>query len=136
MLNPNHFPLKTSADYRDIAELAAKSLRKLEFEFLQNRGHDLVEFEVVRPRYFRVVVEKRRDPEVHSFLLPSIKAAKGTHVDLWLDVDQNDQLKLEAFESAKTFFRSLVASMPVAPWEGLKLRESASERKRWLHITE
>jgi hypothetical protein len=133
--NPNHFPLRASTDYRELAAIAERCLGKLGFEFLQNRGRDLIEFEIVKPRYFRIVMERRRDPEVRNFLLPSIKAAKGAHVDLWLDMDQEEALKLEAFENAKTFFRSLVASMPVAPWEGLKFRESAAERKRWMDLT-
>jgi hypothetical protein len=133
--NPNHFPLKASTDYRELVEIAEKCLGKLEFEFLQNRGRDLVEFEIVKPRYFRIVMEKRKDPEVRNFLLPSIKAAKGTNVDLWLDMDQEEGLKIQSLENAKNFFRTLVASMPIAPWEGLKFRESAAERRRWEEIT-
>jgi hypothetical protein len=134
LANPNHFPLKASTDYRELVAVAERCLSKLEFEFLQNRGRDLVEFEIVKPPYFRVVMEKRKDPEVRNFLIPSIKASKGANVDLWLDMDQEEEPKARSLENAKDFLRALIASMPVAPWEGLKYRESAAERKRWKEI--
>ena len=134
MRNANHFPLKASTEFQLLLDSTEKCLSTLQFEFLQHKTRDVAEFEIVKPHYFRVVLERRKDPEVSNFILPSIKAAKGTCVDIWLDTDQAQEVKLEAFENAREFLKSLVASLPVEPWIGLRFRESGREKKRWVQI--
>ncbi len=102
-------------------------MRQLNFEFFQNRGRDLIEFEITKPAYFRIVVEKRKDPEVGNLLIPSIKTAKGSTMDIWFDEDESIGSK----ENAKQFVGNLLPSLPTGPWEGLKFRESGREKKKW-----
>lgn len=87
----------------------------------------MVEFEVVVPRYFRVVVERRSDPEVHTFILPSVKRASGTTIDLRLP-------ESGAVEEVKLFAKTLVSLLHVFPWTGLRMLESHREKKKWLEL--
>lgn len=132
-MESDHYPLTASTDFALTASSAETALRKEGFEFIQNRTKDLVEFEIEKPAYFRIVIQRRTDPEVGNFLLPSIKAARGCHIDVWLSRDlvigKND-----SDSSVKVFLRSLVQSLPSPPWEGLKFRESGKVKKKWKEL--
>ena|SRR5579862_2477775 len=128
----DHYPLTASTDFSLMASLTEETLRKEGFRFVLNKTKEVVEFEIEKPAYFRIVVQKRKDPEVGNFLLPSIKAARGCHVDLWLSIDSVDTDS--SFSNARKFFRSLVQVLPASPWEGLKFRETGKERKRWKEL--
>ena len=101
---------------------------------MQNRTKELNEFEVTKPVYFRIVVEKRKDPEVSNLLLPSIKEAKGCVVDIWFLQEHSDEEYARAFSCARNFLKALVSSLPCPPWEGLRFRESGKEKKRWKEL--
>ena len=122
-----HIFLKASTDFPVLVESSEKCLRQLNFEFFQNRGRDLIEFEITKPNYFRVLVEKRKDPEVGNLLMPSIKTAKGSTLDIWFE--QSDSV--DSMENAKLFASSLLPMLPSPPWEGLRFRESGKEKKKW-----
>ncbi len=130
----DHYFLRASSDFDSVKSSAEKALKSLNFDFLQNTVRDLVELEVVNPRYFRVVIEKRADPEVQNFILPSIKQAKGTSIDVRFDAGKIPSQ--EAIADAKQFLRKLVSLLPSPPWAGLKFRESGREKKRWMEVTE
>jgi hypothetical protein len=122
-----HVFLRASTDFNVLIGKAETCLRQTRYEFFQNRGRNLVEFEITKPVYFRIVVEKRADPEVGNILLPSIKTAKGSTLDIWFDEEES----AGAVEAAKLFVNGLVVTLPVPPWEGLRFRESGKERKKW-----
>jgi hypothetical protein len=111
-------------------------LRKEGFQFVQNKTKDLVEFEIEKPTYFRIVIQKRTDPEVGNFLLPSIKAAKGCFLDVWLSSDFDESDAREVLSYVKLFLRALVTSLPTPPWDGLKFRESGKSKKRWKELVD
>jgi len=129
----NHFPLTTSSDFALTASSAETVLRKEGFEFVQNGTKDLVEFEIEKPAYFRIVIQRRTDPEVGNFLLPSIKAPRGCHIDVWLSNDEVNG-KNESNSYARVFLKSLVLALPAPPWEGLKYRESGKAKKKWKEL--
>ena len=99
----------------------------MSYEFLRNETKELVEFEVVVPRYFRVVVERRSDPEVHTLILPSIDRARGTTIDLRMP-------ESKAVQEVRHFVRTLVSLLSVSPWTGLRLLESHKEKRKWLEL--
>ncbi|MDA4112405.1 MAG: hypothetical protein OK439_07680 [Thaumarchaeota archaeon] len=136
MRNDNHFPLKASTDFLILVDSAEKILSRLQYEFLQHKTRDVVEFEVIKPGYFRVVVERRKDPQVSNIVLPSIKPAKGTYIDVWLEIDQGEDLRLESLKNARILLKNLVDSLPEEPWKGMRFRESGRERKKWVEIIE
>lgn len=86
-----------------------------------------MEFEVVVPKYFRVVVERRSDPEVHTLILPSINRARGTTIDLRMEGS-------ETVQEVRHFVKTLVSLLSVSPWAGLKLLESHKEKRKWLEL--
>jgi hypothetical protein len=87
-----------------------------------------VEFEVVSPEYFRIVLERRDDPEVQSLIFRSVKRAQGTFIDIRLD--QN-----KAHSEAKLFLGKLADLLPVSPWSGMRFLESGREKKKWTELT-
>jgi hypothetical protein len=123
--------LTVSAEFDLLANTTVTCLKRQGFSFLQNKGKGLVEFEVERPAYFRVVVHKRNDAEVGNFLMPSIKSARGTFLDIWFSADRDETHNREARLCARQFLRLLVSSLPVPPWEGLKFREGGKAKKKW-----
>ncbi|MDG6998043.1 MAG: hypothetical protein JRN15_02900 [Nitrososphaerota archaeon] len=125
--SPKHYFLRASNDFSEIVSAAESSLRKLSYEFLRNETKELVEFEVVSPKYFRVVVEKRSDPEVHTFILPSVKRMSGTTIDLRFQ-------ESGTIEAVRLFIRTLLVILPEPPWSGLRFLESRSEKRKWLAI--
>jgi hypothetical protein len=126
----DHVLLRASTDFVVLAGNAETCLRGLNFEFFLNRGRDLVEFEITKPIYFRIVVEKRKDAEVGNLLLPSIKTAKGCTLDFWFN-ESEAGFQSESQGYAKLFLKSLMTTLPSPPWEGLKFRESGKEKKKW-----
>ena len=81
------------------------------------------------PKYFRVVVERRSDPEVHTFILPSVKRASGTTIDLrFQETGMVGEIRL--------FVKTLVGALPKFPWAGLRLMESCKEKRKWLELIE
>ena len=130
-MDSDHFLLIVSSDFLLVSAKAESLLRIQGFQFIQNRTKDLVEFEVERPAYFRVVIQRRNDAEVSNFLMPSIKAAKGSFVDVWFSPDQDALSNQKALSDAKQLLRSLESSLPVPPWEGLKFREAGRVKKKW-----
>ncbi len=93
-----------------------------------------MEFEVERPAYFRIVIQRRNDPEVGNFLMPSLKTARGSFLDIWFSSDQDELRNKEAELFARQFLRSLVSTLPESPWEGLKFRESGRAKKKWKEV--
>jgi hypothetical protein len=87
-----------------------------------------VEFEVLSPEYFRIVLERRSDPEVQSLVFRSVKRAKGTLIDIRLD-------HKKAYSEAKLFLGALADLLPVSPWSGMRFLESSRERKKWTELT-
>ena len=90
-----------------------------------------MEFEITKPTYFRILVEKRKDPEVGNILLPSIKQAKGSTVDVWFDNEESPGSR----DNASRLLKSLLATLPSPPWEGLKFREARREKKKWEELS-
>ena len=131
-LTPRHYFLRASSEFQTVADSAEKALRSLGYEFLQNKTKTLVELEVVAPIYFRIVIEKRKDPEVRNLLLPSIKEAKGTSIDVWFDQEGSE----EAISNSKLFLKTLLPLLPATPWTGLRFQESGKEKKKWRELTE
>jgi hypothetical protein len=127
----DHVFLKASTDFHVLTENTEACLRMLNFEFFQNRGRDLIEYEITKPIYFRVLVEKRKDPEVGNLLIPSIKTAKGSTMDIWFDEEESRG----SMDNAKRFVNSLLPALPDRPWEGLKFRESGKEKKKWMEFS-
>jgi hypothetical protein len=123
--------LIVSTEFDLLVKTAETCLRRQGFSFIQNQGKGLVEFEIDRPAYFRVVVHRRNDAEVGNFLMPSIKSARGTFLDIWFSADRDETDNREARLCARQFLRLLVSSLPVPPWEGLKFREGGKARKKW-----
>ena len=126
-----HYFLRASSEFNDVQSAARKALTGLNFEFLQNKTEDLVELEVVSPRYFRIVIARRTEPEVQSLIMPSIKQAKGTSIEVRFDVDSGRTD--DSANDAKLFLRTLMPLLPAPPWKGLRFRESGREKKRWLN---
>ena len=129
-----HYFLKASTDFAELGSLGEKCLSSLGYEFIRNGISDLVEYEILKPAYFRVVIEKRKDPEVGNMLLPSIKAAKGSTIDVRFSADHPESHNHEARLCARSFIKSLVDELPAPPWEGLRFRESGREKKRWKEV--
>ena len=132
-LTPGHYFLRASSEFQVVAASAEKALRSLSYEFLQNRTKNLVELEVTSPRYFRVIIEKRSDPEVRNLIIPSIKESKGSSIDVWLEQDRAEFE--EAISHARLFLKTLLPLLPVAPWTGLRFHESGKEKKKWRELT-
>lgn len=126
--------LTASADFATLSSNAESCLRSGGLAFILNKTKDLVEFEIEKPAYFRVVIQKRMDADVGNFLMPSIKAARGTFLDVWFSSDQDGEQNRLASDLAKQFLKSLVASLPEPPWAGLKFRESGKAKKKWKDI--
>ncbi len=126
--------LKASTDFDALVSEAESSMRELEFDYIQNRTKELVEFEVSSPAYFRLVIETRKDPEVHNFILPSISKAKGCTIDIRFDLDSGVQERFEAGQLASKLMRTLVEKLNPKPWDGLRFREAGREHKRWKEI--
>lgn len=124
--SPKHYFLRASNDFSGIVSAAENSLQKLSYEFLRNETRELVEFEVVSPKYFRVVIEKRSDPEVHTFILPSVKRMSGTTIDL--------RFQESGIVEVRRFVKTLVGVLPAPPWSGLRFFESRSEKRKWLEL--
>ncbi len=123
--------LKASQPFEKVIEATEASLASLKIEFLRNESTELVEYEINSPAYFRVVVEPRKDAEVHNFILPSIKRATGTTIELRFGLDSTREELQQASKHATLFLRTLVASLGAPPWEGLRMREAGREKKRW-----
>lgn len=123
--------MTASTDFAQLSEVAERCLRDEGFAFIQNRTNSVVEFEVQRPVYFRIVVHRRNDADVGNFIMPSIKPAKGTFLDVWFSPDQEESRNREAVVYAKQFLRKVAASVPQPPWDGLKFRESGKAKKKW-----
>ncbi len=126
--------LTASAEFDLLSRNAEACLNEGGFLFIQNRTKDLVEFEIQKPVYFRVVIQRRKDPDVGNFIMPSIKAAKGSFLDIWFSPDQDEFRNGEASRYAKQFLQSLASSLPAPPWEGLKYRESGKVKKKWKDV--
>ena len=128
------FLLTASSDFLSLSNAVESCLEMQGFLFIQNRTNDLVEFEIEKPAYFRIEIQRRKDADVRNFIMPSIKAAKGSFLDVWFSRDQDNSSTEEAIICARQFLRSLVSSLPVAPWEGLKFRESGRAKKKWKDV--
>ncbi|MGA2875300.1 MAG: hypothetical protein ABSE82_07150 [Nitrososphaerales archaeon] len=123
--------LKASADYNNMVTLAERCLRDLLFVFQRSGTVQLSEFEIIRPAYFRVVIEPNRIPKTWNFLLPSITAPKGSTIEIRFGTDSTPEEATKASENVREFLRALTKALPEEPWKGLHSRESAREEKRW-----
>ena len=126
--------LKASNEFDVLAGEAEASLRDLNYTYIRNYTKELVEFEVSSPSYFRLVIETRKDPEVHNFILPSISKAKGCTIDIRFDLDSGEEERVHSVEQAARLMRSLVEGLKPKPWEGLRFREAGREKKRWKEL--
>ena len=133
-MDEDHIVLTASAEFELVCEKAESTLRNAGLPFIHNKTKDLMEFEVERPAYFRIVIQRRNDPEVGNFLMPSLKSARGTFLDVWFSKDHDESHNREAAVFASQFLRSLVSSLPQPPWEGLKFRESGRAKKKWKEV--
>jgi len=129
-----HIHLRASLDISELSSAVESCLSKMNFEFIRNGTRDVSEFEIIKPVYFRVLLERRTDPEVRNMLIPSIKQSKGCMVDIWFLREHNEAERTQAFQNAKQLLRDLLATLPSPPWEGLRFRESGKERKRWQQL--
>jgi hypothetical protein len=127
----DHYLLTASAEFSLLVAMAETCLKNQGFDFIQNRTNNVVEYEVERPAYFRIVIHRRNDAQVGNFLMPSIKAAKGTFLDVWFSPDQDEFSDHDASQFARKFLRSLADSLPQPPWEGLKYGESGKAKRKW-----
>jgi len=126
------FLLVASTDFNLLSMTVESCLRKEGTNFIQNRTSDVVEFEVERPIYYRIVIQRRSDAEVARFPLPSVKVAKGSVLDIWFSSDQDKPQKNgETMAVTKRFLRALVLALPKAPWEDLSHQESGKVKKKW-----
>ncbi len=130
-VDDDHFLLLASEDFKLMCATTESCLRKMGFHFIQNKTKDLMEFEVETPACFRIVIQRRNDPEVGNFIMPSIKIARGTFLDIWLCGDEDEHRSTECRAYARQFLISLVSLLPEFPWEGLKFQESRRARKKW-----
>ncbi len=133
------YPLKASTDFKVLLSIAQESLAELGFSFIVNKTERLVEFEVSTPAYFRVVIERRSDPQIRNVMMiipPSISSAKGSTIEVRFGLDENPSSLSVAESSARSFLRSLVAKLPAKPWQGLGFRETRREKKLWIDATQ
>jgi hypothetical protein len=117
-----------------MAEKSEEVLRKLGFEFIKNETNRLVEFEVQRPAYFRVVVEMRSDPNARNLMLlipPHISARSGCTLEIRFGIDDSPEGIRNAERSAREFIWHLVTSLPEKPWARLGFRERLVQEKKW-----
>ena len=133
-IDSRRYFLKASTDFGELASLAEKCLSSLRYEFIRNGVSDLAEYEILKPSYFRIVIEKRKDLEVGNMLLPSIKQAKGSTVEIRFSSDHSERHNQEARMCAQSFVNLMVKELPVPPWEGLRFRESGREKRRWKEV--
>jgi len=123
--------LKAAEEYGTITAIAESCLRELPFVYQRNGTNQVTEFEIVRPAYFRVVIEPDRTPKTWNLFMPSIKAPTGSTVDIRLGLDSTPEETKAASEGVKTFLRALVKGMPVEPWKGLSAQVSSKQEKKW-----
>ncbi len=117
---------------------AEEALERLEFEFIRNGTDILAEFEIMRPTYFRIVVEPNKMPKVRNVLfIPSISAGSGSTIDIRFHTD-SEMLGADVSEASiniRRFLKLVVDSLPKKPWNGLE-RNWGQEEKRWRSIIE
>ena len=123
--------LRAATDLRILAEKTERCLSDLHFQFIRNGTASLIEYEIVKPSYFRIVIEPRKDLSAHNFFMPSISAKKGSTIDLRFDIDSDEASVRASMESARIFLRNLVQNLPEQPWKGLGFREKGTEERRW-----
>ena len=125
--------LRASIEFDDLVSATESSLKKLGMTYTLNGTQNLAEFEVYSQFYFRIVIESRSDPVIHSNpILPSISKAKGCNVDLRFSLDANEEEILEATRAAASVLREVVSMLGKEPWSDLGYRESGREKKKWL----
>jgi hypothetical protein len=123
--------LKTTIDQKTLAEKSEECLNKLSFQFIRNGTPSVFEYEILKPQYFRLVIEGRNEVSVHNITLPSIDKKKGSTIDVRFDIDSDEKTIQTSKELAKAFLKSLVQSLPDKPWKGLGFRERGKEEKKW-----
>lgn len=123
--------LKTTIDQKTLAEKSEECLNKLHFQFIHNKTSSVSEYEILKPQYFRVVIEGRNEVSVHNIILPSIDKKKGSTIDVRFDIDSDEKTIQASKELAKVFLKSLVQNLPDKPWKGLGFREGGKEEKKW-----
>jgi hypothetical protein len=123
--------LKASAEYDQTVSTAESCLQELGFDFQRNGTDLLAEFEIVRPAYFRVVIEPNKVPKTWNLIIPMITPPKGTTIDIRFDLDSTPADVEESSVKVREFLRKLSKALPAEPWKGLGSRESNREEKRW-----
>jgi hypothetical protein len=68
---------------------------------------------------------------VHNFILPSLSPAKGCVIDVRYGLESKDKEIAIANSAVTTFLKALVDALEQKPWEGLRMRESGREKKKW-----
>ncbi|HKW05203.1 MAG TPA: hypothetical protein VJN71_07900 [Nitrososphaerales archaeon] len=123
--------LKTTIDQNTLAKKSEECLNKLHFQFIHNGTPSVSEYEILKPQYFRVVIEGRSEVSVHNIILPSIDKKKGSTIDIRFDIDSDEKTIQLSKEQAKAFLKNLVQNLPDKPWKGLGFREEGKEEKKW-----
>lgn len=110
--------LKASNDYITTVKATEECLRKLELTYVKNGNDKLAEFEIGE-RFFRIVVEPSKMPQVHNFPVRSLSLPKGSTIEIRFDIDLGEGDLRIATEQAKLFVEKLINELPVKPWNGL-----------------
>lgn len=123
--------LKTSVEFEDLVKTFEKALGEQGLEFVHNRTSQLVEFEISSPSYLRIVIETRKDPEVHNFILPSLTQAKGCTIEIRFALEATENEEKEGRVVASRILNRVHSFLGRDPWSGLRFREVNREKKKW-----
>ncbi len=118
----------TRLGYEELAGSAEKSLQRLGFRYLRNEARGVMEFEILSPARFRVLVEEGLNEETRYSFLASEKRVCWIEVRRDLEGEEPDEA---ITRSVSSFARDLIASLPESPWRGFGFLRSRRERLRW-----
>lgn len=123
--------LKASQSLEEISKATERSLSSLDYPFIRNGTERLYEYEISSPAYFRIVIENRKDPEVHNFIIPSIRAPTGCTIEIRYGLNANATEIKNSSVCAMKYLQKLTENLSQPPWQGLRQREVGRERRRW-----
>lgn len=123
--------LKASQSPEEIRSATERSLTTLGYSFIRNGTERLCEYEISSPKYFRIVIESRQDPEVHNFIIPSIRSPTGCTIEIRFGLDASAVEFRNSSLCASNYLQKLSENLSHPPWQGLRQREVGRERRRW-----
>jgi hypothetical protein len=126
--------LRTSIALEELIEKSELVFHESGYAFLKHNTRDVAEFEVLKPEYFRVYFERRKDPKARNMMFilpPKISQNRGTEVRLAFDLDQSQESVTAAEAYLRSYVTKLVASLSAKPWDGLERNEREKEKKKW-----